>query len=698
MPFAELPVQVRRSTLCGSSWPARVRLLCSDNIPTGSPSHLLVDIEWPGSRQAVVLTFLSPSPTTGDIRFDGPAGPATRTIPADTTRVLLTIQGARASGGTAADVELEITIGDEKRKPLRLFVGSGPGLTLTAGGGPAPADVMVGEAVQLTAQPQPAATGTFRWEVVTPGSLTLQGEGAAVTVTAPRASATPLQLCVLFQPASGPAVLAAHGFTVTTLEDRLGAGRLELRHLEDPAFRAQLEAMSPEAVQRLLDAATEPRIRAYLERLLAFVRVRAVFDAAPAGERESVTFLMGDPAGDPFYRSAEAFFTLNPAGQLVTTARTLLDVQQFLAANAPANGRPWGEVNIVSHANELGGMTVDVAPGRGEANEVRLRDAVADGVLAPLSDEQVDIRTVIRIRGCALGRRPQMLRELSLAFGGEDDQRPVVHSPKQLQAYSHDFDLQTLQPTAADEFLVEFWMVGYPGTVLPPLATMANDFQQQHGTVPGINWRTALGTQPPNNGMRPTDVAFLETRQRSFTWEQAYWPVPPVPPAGRQQLERILRNSFDDFDSWQSWQEGSRTTNADGTTTIPVSFVNSGGNPMSTEIKVGRPGVTNPQQRTTWLAGEDGPGELLAAYDFTHTDFTWSFSDTTETLPDGSTRPLMVARGVRTIVRVERELLEPGTPLRRAHPPLTDPQNYASEVPLVAPSRPLGENVPVESP
>ena len=185
--------------------------------------------------------------------------------------------------------------------------------------------------------------------------------------------------------------------------------------------------------------------RGYLGRLLDFVRQQQALAAAPAGARTSITFVMGeDPPGTDnlFYTGATAYFLLNPAGRLVTDLRTLRDVRNFLDNNRPTGNTPWGEVNIVVHANEEGGMSIPVAPlaaGQDpafhQASPDTLRDAIADGTFQPLADNVVDVRTVLNIRGCSLGQSPDMLHMLSLASGGEETQRPTVRAPKHLQAF-----------------------------------------------------------------------------------------------------------------------------------------------------------------------------------------------------------------------------------------------------------------------
>ena len=107
----------------------------------------------------------------------------------------------------------------------------------------------------------------------------------------------------------------------------------------------------------------------------------------------------------------------------------------------------------------------------------------------------VDVRTVLNIRGCSLGQSPDMLHMLSVAFGSEETQRPIVRAPKHLQAFEffpdnwriHD----TNPPTGAELYFVEFWFVGFPRDHRPSNATLIAQFNAKYPGV-GIDWAAGL--------------------------------------------------------------------------------------------------------------------------------------------------------------------------------------------------------------
>ena len=141
--------------------------------------------------------------------------------------------------------------------------------------------------------------------------------------------------------------------------------RLRPAHLQDMRYRRRLESMDPPTVQQFQANATdEKRAATWSVCWILCASSRPWRQPLPA-RGTSITFVMGeDPPGTDnlFYTGATAYFLLNPAGRLVTDLRTLRDVRNFLDNNRPTGNTPWGEVNIVVHANEEGGMSIPVAP------------------------------------------------------------------------------------------------------------------------------------------------------------------------------------------------------------------------------------------------------------------------------------------------------------------------------------------------
>jgi hypothetical protein len=164
-----------------------------------------------------------------------------------------------------------------------------------------------------------------------------------------------------------------------------------------------------------------------------------------------------------FYGAATDYFLSRDSARteyLERSLRTLIEVREFLHNHRPANGLPWGLVNVVVHSYEWGGMAVPISAGEGRTDVTALRQAMAAGEMKPLPDSVVDCRTEIRVHGCALGRDSLMLSLLSTAFGDTDLQRPRVSSSRYFVFYESRH--APGRPVSADRFFTEYWYATYP--------------------------------------------------------------------------------------------------------------------------------------------------------------------------------------------------------------------------------------------
>lgn len=191
-------------------------------------------------------------------------------------------------------------------------------------------------------------------------------------------------------------------------------------------------------------------------------------------ERESVTFIMGEDgetmAGSRnlYYTQAHQFYQANPEARterLITHLRSLQALRDYLESQPPANGLPWGRINIVVHSNEWTGLEAPVLPDGKRTDVKKLRAAMNSGDFPPLVDELIDAKTEMVILGCALGRDTELLETLSEAFGGEapDRQRPIVRSSRYFVNYfSETVNGRTLNSRRMlTDFRYAFFRTGY---------------------------------------------------------------------------------------------------------------------------------------------------------------------------------------------------------------------------------------------
>jgi hypothetical protein len=149
--------------------------------------------------------------------------------------------------------------------------------------------------------------------------------------------------------------------------------------------------------------------------------------------RNDVVYIMGN---DNFYRAATRFFRARiPSATFVTNIRNLHDMLEHL--NNTFND-PLGTIFIVSHANEDGTLSFGLnrADRDNRLGVVELRNA-----LRPSSGSSslhqvnhlVDEHTLIKIKGCDLGRNQEVVELFDEAFGGHG----VVTAPTHEQGYSY---------------------------------------------------------------------------------------------------------------------------------------------------------------------------------------------------------------------------------------------------------------------
>jgi len=170
---------------------------------------------------------------------------------------------------------------------------------------------------------------------------------------------------------------------------------------------------------------------------------------APGPPRQDYVFIMGVDTRDTFYRDAEGFFRAHrPKAIIVTGKRNLADVLRHVADKISA---PIGNLYIVSHANEDGTLMFGLKPRDPDSklNATELRAALhptnGSSALAQVGPPQVDQYTVVRIKGCDLGRNGEMLELLDEAFGGHG----TVIAPTHEQTYGTD-------PQLGDQAAAEF--------------------------------------------------------------------------------------------------------------------------------------------------------------------------------------------------------------------------------------------------
>jgi hypothetical protein len=324
-------------------------------------------------------------------------------------------------------------------------------------------------------------------------------------------------------------------------------------------------------------------------------------------DRDRITFILGsdeDPAR-PLYRLAEAHFTLDPlegTPTVIGDLRSLKEVVDYLAAQPPAGGRPWGVINLVVHANAQGLLEVPIEPHGAPTTQATLRAALERGTFASLGPDRLDAATEIRLHGCALGRNPQMLGLISRAFGGGNPQRPLTRASKWFTCFRSRTAESPQEPTRV---LCENWDLVFRPSAPLTLDTLAGRFKTQN-PLADFDPKEALARRTS----RWLGDAFCYEAPLRFTWTVVFpggqkAPEPPSPSRlpqwllAQEAFQRGLRKAgirFADLD----WSVQPTTTPVGGSN-LPSLFVEGRGRSIHLLRALRNPiGSTEPPPHLAW--------------------------------------------------------------------------------------------------
>lgn len=207
-------------------------------------------------------------------------------------------------------------------------------------------------------------------------------------------------------------------------------------------------------------------------------------------ERKSITFILGEDANvkDQYYELAKRYHLINSIEKtdyFIDTCRSLLAVRNQLESLASENHIKWGDINLIVHSNQWTGMSVPILPSGTRTNVDDLIASIVNGSFAPVSDYYLDRHSEMKIKACGLGQNKALIEALQLAFGGMDEERPIIHSSKNfIQYFENDFGeivSKELEPFYA------FYKTAYR----PANLHIENQFMQRYPNEP-IEWLDVL--------------------------------------------------------------------------------------------------------------------------------------------------------------------------------------------------------------
>lgn len=245
------------------------------------------------------------------------------------------------------------------------------------------------------------------------------------------------------------------------------------------------------------------RFRALLPCLFIGIAVACFSSCTPkiqtAQPYDEITFILGQDQrkSNPYYETALKYFSTDSVEStplLVSHCQSLHDVQQYLMDHAPDHGS-WRKINLVAHGNQWTGINVPVIADGPRSSTAALKEALDEGILKPLPNELIDQHTTIAVLGCNVGKDTALLQQLSYAFGGIDQERPLVSSARY-------FNIFRDEGFSFSRHLAESHFISMPAGRFPGNQHIAKQFAQKYPDE-DINWMKALLTLTPQDSRQP---------------------------------------------------------------------------------------------------------------------------------------------------------------------------------------------------
>ena len=210
-------------------------------------------------------------------------------------------------------------------------------------------------------------------------------------------------------------------------------------------------------------------------------------------KRKNITFVLGDddPAKDPFFSPATYYYRYNSksnSGELQTSLRSLEAVRNHLEEFPPANGMPWGIINLVVHSSKAG-IKLAITDEIRQTTALTLQKVFKDDLFLELPNTLIDRHTEIHIQGCGIGYRKDILKQLSELFGGKDSERPLIRAPFNLIFYESIIYQNQIRHT--DKFIVEDWSIIIPKDHIFNLNDLASEFSNRYPKT-DVDWHQIL--------------------------------------------------------------------------------------------------------------------------------------------------------------------------------------------------------------
>jgi len=259
--------------------------------------------------------------------------------------------------------------------------------------------------------------------------------------------------------------------------------------------------------------------------------------------RASITFILGEDRShyNQYYTLANHYYRLNSAERtdaVVTGLTSLKQVLQYLQKHPPADGRPYGTINLVSHGNQFVDLAMTIRPGGDRTSAATLSEALAKKQIIPPDSTLVDSLTTVFLHGCAVGHNQALLDQLALAFGGNHG--VTIKASKLFEYYAY---LSTNQnPQSIRHYYARVWYAFYH----PDSLMDENDYVRQlNQRYPNdrVRWRSGLRRRFQE---QPSDL-YHYSFHVTCTWDDVYGSPKEMPSVNSRSRRQQWVQDHPDF-------------------------------------------------------------------------------------------------------------------------------------------------------
>ena len=257
--------------------------------------------------------------------------------------------------------------------------------------------------------------------------------------------------------------------------------------------------------------------------------------------RTSITFVMGKDNSEfnQYYALANNYYRLSPEDKteiVIDSINSILGVCNYLKNNPPKNERPYGLINMVSHGNEFLDLSALVYPKGPRASVTALQKAISDSVFTPLDTFIIDHKSLIYLHGCGVGNNQELLNNLAVAFGSEQN-KVKIKSSKLFEYYA--YLTKNKNPKSIRRYFAKTWYAFYHPDSIPASQEFAKRYSMLYPDEQ-IHWEEGVKKRFQSN---PSDLYHF-----SFVvpvrWEEFYDEESDVPMVNtrKRRNEWLMKN------------------------------------------------------------------------------------------------------------------------------------------------------------